>query len=209
MQLISATPSPFARKVRISLHEKKIPFELITDVPWNPGTAAVDHNPLGKIPILILDDGTTVYDSRVIFQYIEQTYPEPSFLPSELDLKVRHLQLEALADGVSDAIVLMTIETKRKADLQSVDWVARQRAKVNAGVRAMAGELGDNEWFVGDALGLADIAVACALGYLTLRLPDFKWQREFPALARFQERMEARPSLSSTRPLPQEIVEIG
>lgn len=209
MKLVIASPSPFARKARVALIEKAIPHDIVMDIPWNTDTAAPAHNPLGKIPVLILTDGSSIYDSRVIIQYLEATYPEPALLPADPLQRVSHHQVEALSDGICDAVVLLTVEGKRKAELQSRDWAARQHAKVDAGLREMARLLGENELFVGEDMGLADIAAGCALGYVSVRLIDLDWRRTYPALAAFSDRMEQRPSFQQTRPVPQQIAEIG
>ncbi|PYM36518.1 MAG: glutathione S-transferase, partial [Candidatus Rokuibacteriota bacterium] len=164
MKLLSATPSPYARKVRIALIEKGIPFELMTEMPWNPGTAAPKFNPLGKIPVLVLDDGRVVHDSKVIVEYLEMLGQPPQLLPADPSLHLAHKQIEATADGVCDAVVLIVLERSRAPALQSSDWIGRQLRKVEAGTRALEDELGGRQWFVGSALGLADIAVGCMLG---------------------------------------------
>ena len=105
LKLISATPSPYARKVRIALAEKNIPFELITEVPWNQGAITEQHNPLAKLPVLILEDGSSVYDSRFILEYLELTYPQTPLLSSEVPERLTAKKMEVLADGVCDAVV--------------------------------------------------------------------------------------------------------
>ena len=209
MKLVIATPSPYARKVRIALHEKGIACEETVDVPWNPGSVAPALNPLGKIPILILDDGRAVYDSRVIVEYLETLARPPALIPADAADRIAVKQIEALADGICDAIVLIAIEGRRKAALQSRDWIARQRAKVEAGVAALDDLLGTRPWFVADTFGLADITAGCALGYLDLRLPDFSWREHFPRLVALDHRLGKRPSFASTTPSAQSIVEIG
>ena len=209
MKLVIATPSPFARKVRIALHEKQMPFEETVDVPWNPATIAPSLNPLGKIPILTLDDGRTLYDSRVIVEYLDTLGRPPPLIPDDPARRIEAKQIEALADGICDAVVLIAIEGRRKQELQSTDWVARQRAKVEAGVAALDQLVPGDHWLVGDTFGLADIAAGCALGYLDLRLPDFRWRECYRGLVAFDARLAARPSFAKTRPTAQAIVEIG
>jgi len=208
MKLLSATPSPYARKVRIALIEKGIPFELMTEAPWNPGTTAPKFNPLGKIPVLMLDDGRVVHDSKVIVEYLEMLGRPPQLLPSDPSLRLAHKQIEAMADGVCDAVVLIVLERSRAPALQSSDWVGRQLRKVEAGTRALGDELGERQWFVGAALGLADIAVGCMLGYLDLRLPEFDWRSRHANLVAFGERMFSRPSFAATIPVAQQITEV-
>ena len=209
MKLLSATPSPYARKVRIALIEKGIPFELMTEMPWNPGTAAPQFNPLGKIPVLVLDDGRVVHDSKVIVEYLETLGRPPQLLPADPSLRLAHKQIEATADGVCDAVVLIVLERSRAPALRSSDWIGRQLRKVEAGTSALADELGGGrQWFVGSALGLADIAVGCMLGYLDLRLPEFDWRGHHANLVAFSERIFSRPSFAATIPETQQITEV-
>lgn len=209
LRVISAKPSPFARKVRVALLEKGIPFETVVDIPWNPGTVAPAHNPLGKIPVLVLEDGRTVYDSRVIVEYLDTLGREPRLLPDEPAARITHKQIEALADGVCDAVVLIYLERSRAPEKQSADWIARQWRKVEAGVATAAEQLGERDWFVGSGFGLADVTVVCMLDYLDLRLPDFEWRSRYPNLVRLAARLNERPSFQTTRPEPQTIVSPG
>ena len=209
LKLVIAKPSPFARKVRVALREKWINYEEIMDVPWNPDTKAPSLNPLGKIPILICEDGHTVFDSSVIIEYLETLGEDPQLIPSIPNLRVQARQIEALADGVSDAVVLIVLESKRRADLISQDWLTRQRAKVDAGLKALADMLKRKTWFVGDHMSVADIAAACALAYVDTRLPDVAWRTRHPVLAALSDKMESRPSFAATRPEPQDIVPLN
>ena len=209
LKLIIAKPSPFARKVRIALREKWINYEEVMDLPWNPGTKAPSLNPLGKIPILICEDGHTVFDSSVIIEYLETLTQDPQLIPTEPAARVQVRQIEALADGVSDAVVLIVMESKRRADLISQDWLSRQRTKVDAGLKALADMLKDRVWFVGDHMSVADIATACALAYVDTRVPDIAWRTKHPGLVAFSAKMETRPSFASTRPEPQDIVPLN
>jgi glutathione S-transferase len=133
----------------------------------------------------------------------------PHLLPSDPSLRLAHKQIEATADGVCDAVVLIVLERSRAPGLQSIDWIARQLGKVKAGTKALADELGGRQWFVGAELGLADIAVGCMLGYLDLRLPEFDWRSRYQNLVAFAERIFARPSFTATIPEPQQIAEVG
>jgi len=208
MKLVIAKPSPFARKARVALLEKGIAFETEIDVPWNPGAAASKLNPLGKIPILVLDDGRVIHDSKVIVEYLEMLGRPPQLLPSDPALRLAHKQIEATADGVCEAVVLIVLERSRAPALQSSDWIVRQLRKVEAGTSALASELGPRQWFVGSALGLADIAVGCMLGYLDLRLPESGWRARHASLVAFAERMFARPSFAATLPETQQITQV-
>jgi glutathione S-transferase len=204
-KLISATPSPYARKVRIALAEKQIPFELITEVPWDRTTATPQHNPLEKLPILILADGSSIYESSFILQYLELKHPETPLLPADVDGMIAARRFEVLADGVCDAFVLSFFERMRPEAMQSPEWIARQRRKIDGGVAEMARLIGDREFAVGDQFGLGDIAVGTALGYLSVRFPEFEWRRLYPNLAAFCGRMEGRASFEGSIPVPQKI----
>lgn len=207
MKLIIAKPSPYARKARVALQEKGIAYEEIVNNPWLPEAIAGTHNPLGKVPILILDDGTTVFESSVIVEYLETLNREPQLLPKDGMSRVAVKQIEALADGICDAVVLLVLETRRAQ--QSQDWLARQRAKVVAGLDECERLLGKREHFVGDALTVADIAVGCALGYLDIRLPEHDWRSGHPRLIAFAERINTRASFQHTVPEPQEVVTLS
>jgi glutathione S-transferase len=205
LQLVIASPSPYARKARVVLNEKGIAHEIIMDLPWAEGTVAPANNPLGKIPILLTDDGEAIHDSSVIVQYLELVHPEPPLLPTDPAGRLEHRKIEVLADGICDAIVLTALEGNREPELQSVDWVARQRVKIVAGLKRLAELLGDKTWFLDDRMGIADIAAACALGYIGVRAGDIKWRDKHPNLAAFSDRMEARPSFKISAPYSQPI----
>ena len=205
MKLISATPSPYARKVRIALAEKGLPFELVTEVPWNEDTRTPLHNPLEKLPILLLDDGTSVYESHYILEYLEVKHPVPPLLPADPDGVLEAKRLQVLGDGICDAFVLLFFERMRPAEHRSAPWMARQRRKVEGGVREIARSIGSRAWAVGDRFGLGDIAVGTAMAYLDVRFPDFEWRGTFPDLALYVDRLGERPSFRSTVPVPQKI----
>lgn len=173
MQLIIAKPSPFARKVRIALREKDIPYEEVVSNPWNADALAPTHNPLGKVPVLLLEDGSAIYESYVIVDYLE-TLNGPSLMPPAQEDAISARQIDALAMGICDAVVLLVLEGQRPAKARSVDWIARQNAKVAAGVAGLSDSLAGRDWYIGDGLTLADISAGCALAYLDLRLPGFE-----------------------------------
>jgi len=205
LKLISATPSPFARKVRIALAEKGLPFELMTEVPWDRTTSTPKYNPLEKLPVLILEDGSSVYESSFILQYLELKYPQPPLLPGDVDGVIAARRLEVLCDGICDAVVLSFFERMRSAEGRSKHWMDRQRRKIEGGVREMARLVGDRTFVVGDQFGLGDIAAGTALGYLLVRFPEFDWRSQYPDLAAFSARIEARSSFANTVPVRQVI----
>lgn len=205
MKLLSATPSPYARKVRITLAEKGLAFDLVTEVPWNTGTATPQYNPLEKIPVLILDDGTTVYESRFILEYLEIKYPDPPIFPKDGDALLAAKRLEVLADGICDAAVLIIFERMRPEDRRSVPWEARQRRKVEGGLKEVARLVPAAGFCVDGAFGVADIAVGTLLDYIALRLPEFDWADRYPNLVSLREQLSERPSFQETVPQPQQI----
>ena len=126
MKLIIATPSPYARKVRVVLHEKNIEFEEIIDVPWNRDTLTKNLNPLGKIPILLEEGKEPLFDSKVIVQYLDYVNQTPLMYPKASQDNISARVIETTADGVCDAIVLVFLENSRKETLRSNDWIQRQ-----------------------------------------------------------------------------------
>lgn len=203
-KLISATPSPYARKVRITLFEKDLPFELITEVPWDSTTQTPQYNPLEKLPVLIPPEpAKPVYESHYILEWLEAKYPDPPLLPKDVDAKLFAKQVEVVSDGICDALVLLFFE-KQRAE-RSPAWEARQMRKVDGGMKALAEWAGDREFMIGEQLTLADIAAGTVCGYLNVRWPDYPWKDRHPNLARYCERLEGRESFKKTVPSPQTI----
>ena len=200
MKLIIAKPSPYARKARVALIEKGIEFETIVENPWLPDTRIANANPLGKIPALVLDDGRVIHDSKVIVEYLETLNVPPALIPSSPDLRIAHKQIEVIADGISDAVVLIRLEGTRPAAKQSADWVGRQRKKIEAGVAELSRLLSEREWFTETGFGLGDVTTGCTLGFLDFRFPEFDWRPSAPNLERLFARLSARPSFAQTQP---------
>ena len=207
LRLISATPSPYARKVRIALTEKGIPFELLTEVPWDSTTQTPQYNPLEKLPVLILENGKSVYESHYILEFIEAKYVDVlQLLPkNDVDGALFAKQVEVVADGICDALVLLFFEKQREDGKRSEEWMARQRRKVDGGLKALADWIGHEKFFVNNTFGLADIAAGSVLGYLKVRFPEHPWRESYPHLARYSEDLEERQSFKWTQPMPQKI----
>lgn len=203
MNLIIAKPSPYARKARIALIEKSIDCKIVVDNPWLKDTKINAANPLGKVPALILDDGAVVHDSKVIIEYLETLEASPGLLPAQPQQRVAHKQVEAIADGICDAIVLIALEGARPAEKRSDAWVERQRKKIVAGVAELERLLGEGEWFTDSGFGLAEISAVCALDYIDFRYPEYQWRSDAPRLLGLHQRLSARPSFAETRPEPQ------
>jgi glutathione S-transferase len=200
MKLIGSLASPFTRKARIVLAEKKIEYELELDSPWDAGTRVPERNPLGKVPVLVLDDGTTLFDSRVIVEFLDNASPLSRLLPPGNRERIEVRRWEALADGVLDAAVLVRMERRRKPAQQSPEWMERQMGKVRAGLAAMNADLGDKAWCCGSSYTIADIALGVCLGWLDFRFPDLGWRDPHANLARMLGKLSERPSFAETQP---------
>jgi glutathione S-transferase len=186
--------------VRIVLAEKKIEYELIIDSPGDPATKVPQYNPLGKIPVLVLEDDTTLFDSRVIVEYLDNASPVARLIPDDTRARIQVRRWEALADGCTDAANAVVVEKRRPAEKQSAEWIARQQGKIDRALKAMADELGARAWCAGDHYTLADIAVGSALGYLDFRMQDINWRKEYPNLAKLSEKLNKRASFVDTVP---------
>ena len=200
MKLIGSNTSPFVRKVRIVLAEKKIEYDFVIDSPWLEGSKVPNINPLGKIPALVLDDDTPLFDSRVIVEYIDSVTPNNKLIPAPSRERTEVKRWEAVADGICDAAAAVFLEAKRPPAQQSADWIARQRDKITRGLEFMAEELGEKPFCMGTHLSLADIAVGAALGYLCFRFADIDWQAAHPNLGKLYAKLMQRPSLADTAP---------
>ena len=159
-----------------------------------------EYNPLGKIPVLMLDDGTALYDSRVIVEYLDHAAPVHNLLPKDARGRIMAKRWEALADGVSDAAATIFLEKKRPLAQQNSEWIIRQEQKISRGLEAIAGDLAERTWCMGDSYSLADIAVGCMLGYLDLRFQHIQWRETHPQLARLSTKLNERVAFSSTMP---------
>ena len=201
MKLLGSPLSPYTRKVRVVLAEKRIECELeMVDVA--PVDNAVNrHNPLGKIPTLLLDDGAALYDSRVIVEFLDNVSPFSRLIPDDNRDRVQVRRWEALADGVVDAGLLVRYESLRDKGEQSKGWSDKQLARMHRGMAQMAKELNGRSWCHGDRYSLADIALGCCLGWLNFRRPGgLDWQGEYPSLARHYAKLLERPAFAETVP---------
>jgi len=201
MKLFASLASPYARKVRIVLSEKHMDCELqLVDIT-QPDHAALVHNPLGKIPVLLLDDGMPLYDSRVIVEFLDNISPIRRLIPKGNRERIAVRRWEALADGVLDAAVLVRAESLRPTNEQNANWMARQLGKAERGLAQMAVELGDRNWCHYDRYTLADIALGCCLGWLEFRKPGgIDWSSKHPRLARQFAKLSKRAAFVETAP---------
>ena len=200
MKLIANPFSPYSRKVRIVLTEKRIDYDFVIDNPGDAATHVPDFNPLGKIPVLVLDDDTTLFDSRVIVEYLDNASPVARLIPDDTRHRIQVRRWEALADGCTEAGVAIVVEKRRTADKQSAEWISRQQGKVERALQAMSDELAHKSWCSGDHYNLSDIAVGCALGFLDLRMADVNWRKLYPNLAKLYEKLLQRASFRDTAP---------
>jgi glutathione S-transferase len=201
MKLVTSLTSPYGRKVRVVLLEKKIPFRLQVENPWQPDSVVPSLNPLGKVPVLVLEDGVSVFDSRVIVEYLDHVSPVAHLIPSDLKSRMVVRGVEALADGVTDAAVAVYLEKKRAPEQQSSDWLTLQEKTLFRGLGALAEALGENPWFLGNSMTLADVACGCMLDYLELRFPEIDWRTAHPNLAKLADKLATRTSFKETVPV--------
>ena len=200
MKLIGSLTSPYARKVRIVLAEKKIDYEFAIDSPWTAETNVPNVNPLGKIPVLILDDSTVLFDSRVIVEYIDSVAPNNKLMPESNRERAEVKRWVAVADGICDAAALIFHESKRPPAQQSAEWTGRQHATIERATEYMAKQLGDSNWCMGTHFSLSDVGVGCALGYIAFRFPEIDWNVKYPNLARLYDKLMQRPAFAETVP---------
>lgn len=200
MKLYGSRTSPYVRKVRIVMIEKRIECDFLEENVWSADTTVTLHNPLTKVPVLVLDDGITLYDSRVIVEYLDGVTPVSRLIPDSGRERALVKRWEALGDGIGDAGLAIFLERKRDAGGQSKDWIARQIGKVNSGIAAAARELADREYCHGLSMTLGDISLACALLWLEFRLPEIQWRANYPNLKKWVEGLEAMPSFVETKP---------
>ena len=201
MKLVTSLTSPYGRKARVVLLEKKLPFQLQVENPWLPDSPVPSLNPLGKVPVLVLEDGVTVFDSRVIVEYLDPLSPVAHLIPGEPKSRMVVRGVEALADGVTDAAVAVYLERKRAPELQSAEWMTLQEKTLFRGLEALSEALGEKPWYLGNSMTLADIACGCMLGYLDLRFAEIDWRGAHPNLAKLFEKLMTRPSFKETVPV--------
>jgi glutathione S-transferase len=202
MKLIGSLTSPYVRKVRIVMAEKKLDYQFELEDVW-ASDAIVKSNPLGKVPCLVMEGGEAVFDSRVIVDYLDTRSPVGRLIPEPSRERTEVRTWESLADGLLDAAILARLEQTwngRTEGQRSQAWIDRQLGKVDASVQAIATGLADKPWCTGIHMTLADIAVGCAVSYLDFRFPAIPWRREHANLERLADKLNARQSFIDTRP---------
>jgi glutathione S-transferase len=203
MKLIGSTSSPYVRKVRVVMAEKKLDYQFVEEDVWHSDTTIMHSNPLGKVPCLVMEGGEALFDSRVIVEYLDTLSPVGKLIPAVGRERAEVKTWEALADGVLDALVSARLEghwSGRTNEQRSQAWIDRQIGKTHSSLKAMSQGLGDKPFCAGIYLSLADIAVGCALGYLDFRFKDIDWRSQYPNLAKLQEKLMQRASFAETLP---------
>ena len=203
MKLIGAITSPYVRKVRIVMAEKKLDYTFVTEDVWAADTTIQSANPLGKVPCLVMEGGEALFDSRVIVEYLDALSPVGKLIPTSGRERAEVKTWEALADGILDASILARLEANwahRKDSERSQAWIDRQMGKVTAALDAMERGLGDKPFCYGNHISLADISVVCATGYLDFRFPGLHWADGRPSLKRLHDKLHARQSFADTLP---------
>lgn len=203
MKLIGAITSPYVRKVRIVMAEKKLDYQFVQEDVWSADTTISESNPLGKVPCLVMEGGEALFDSRVIVEYLDTLSPVGKLIPVVGRERAEVKTWEALADGVLDALILARLEgnwAHRPQEQRCQAWIDRQLAKTQTSLKAMSHGLGDKPFCAGIHMSLADIAVGCALGYLDFRFPEIDWRTPHPNLAKLSEKLMQRASFQDTRP---------
>jgi len=202
MKLIGSLTSPYVRKVRVVMAEKRLDYQFVVEDPWN-GEAVLRANPLGKVPCLVLEGGEAIFDSRVIVEHLDTLSPVGKLIPPSGRERVEVRTWEALADGLLDAAVAARLEqtwSGRREHERSAAWIERQLSRVHSSLAAMGHGLADKPWCNGNHHTLADIAVGVALGYLDFRFPQIDWRAAHPNLQRLHDKLAARPSFADSAP---------
>ena len=202
MTLFHSPLSPFVRKVMVLLHETgqsaRVALQAANLNPVSPDAEVNRHNPVGKIPALRLEDGTVLHDSRVILEYLDHQHVGNPLIPRDGAARWRRLTLASQADGIMDAAVLTRYETfLRPEDKRWDEWVDGQLNKIR---RSLADLEAEHVAELAAVFDVAAISVACALGYIDLRMPDFGWREQQPRLAAWYAEVSQRESMKLTAP---------
>ena len=203
MKLIGSPTSPYVRKVRVVMAEKKLDYNMVVENVWAADTTINESNPLGKVPCLIMEGAEALFDSRVIVEYLDTLSPVGKLIPSMGRERAEVKTWEALADGLMDAALLARMEATwehRTKAQRSQAWIDRLMGKITAALKAMSTGLGDKPFCAGIHLSLADIAVGCALGYLDFRFPQVNWRADHANLTKLQDKLILRASFADTVP---------
>ena len=203
MKLIGSITSPYVRKVRIVLAEKRLDYQFVVEDVWAATTQITASNPLGKVPCLVMEGADAMFDSRVIAEYLDTLSPVGKLIPVPGRERAEVKTWEALADGLLDAAIIARLEATwpgRSEVERSQAWIERQFGKIDAALIAMARGLGERHFCSGVHFTLSDVAVGCALGYLDFRFPQIEWRAAHPNLAKLSDKLALRTSFQDTKP---------
>ena len=201
MKLIGSATSPYVRKVRIVMAEKKLDYQFVLEDVWAANSTISTSNPLSKVPCLVMEGGEAVFDSRVIVEYLDTLSPVGKLIAPQGRERAEAKTWEALADGLLDAAILARLEAtwpERAAGQRSDAWIKRQLQKIDNAVKAMDAGLGEKTYCSGIHFSLSDVAVGCALGYLDFRFPEIDWRDGHPNLAKLNDKLSLRASFADT-----------
>lgn len=201
MKLLGSTGSPYARKARIALIEKQVNCEFVVDRPSEPGSQVPKYNPLGKVPVLVMDDGSGMIDSAVIVEYFDHIGGGPRLIPADFAPRIAVRRWEALGDGITDSIVALTHDSRYSPTCDaSAAWYQKQLKKIEGGLAMAERDIGSNEYCHGNAFSLADICIIMALGYMDRAFGVYDWRTKYPGLKRYADQLSSRPSIAATVP---------
>jgi glutathione S-transferase len=206
LRLINARPSPYGRKVAIALREKGIAYDVQYDQPWGEGTCTPEYSPLQQLPILILEDGETVYESGYILDWLELRYPDPPLLPAEVEPQIEARRLKMLGERLMEVIHTITFELQRPDPASA--WIERQTRKVSGALDEIDRRIGSRRRAVSGPIDLGDIAVGSSLLVVDFLIANqfvpaldvLDWKRSHPGLAEYAGLLDQRPSFIETRP---------
>ena len=202
MKLIGSLTSPYVRKVRIVMTEKKLDYQLLLEDVWGTDNL-LKSNPLGKVPCLVMEGGEAVFDSRVIVEYLETLSPVGKLIPPSGRERTEVRTWEALADGLLDAAILARLEATwpgRSEGERSQAWIDRQMSRVHSTLQALSQGLGEKPYCAGNLFTLADVAVGCALAYVDFRFAHIDWRAAHPNLQKLHDKLATRQSFIDTAP---------
>lgn len=200
MKLFASLTSPYARKVRVMLAEKRIDYDLIPTDVNDPNSELLNYNPLGKVPCLVLDDGTALFDSPVIMEYLDSVTPVGRLIPEPTRQRVQVKRWEAIGDGILDAAVAIVLEKRRPENMRNLEWIQRQSGKIERALKSMSLDLGEDHFCAGPSFTMADIVAGCSLFYLDFRFPDVQWRKDYPNLHKLTEKLMKRKSFQESAP---------
>ncbi|HET9122047.1 MAG TPA: glutathione S-transferase N-terminal domain-containing protein [Acidiferrobacteraceae bacterium] len=198
MKLYGSLTSPYVRKVRICLKEKGIACEFIVEDPWSDKTITPTLNPLGKVPVLVLDHQKSLYDSALIVDYLDSLGGD-RLIPADGDARWDVLRWHALSHGILDAVVARLMESRRSAEQQSSKLMARQESKIARALEAADSADKGRAYLIGERFTLADLSLGLALEYIDFRYPH-DWRSRHPRLAQWLAGMSRRASFAETVP---------